>query len=216
MWDGVESFDAAYDGGDDWQIDSAGSDAATMTLNKQPTFVSLGNKSIRVQYDPGKGHGQAIIKRININETWEEVEGNRDHVRLEFDLYNPTSEPISVSVELMTGSAGATYESIPFNVAAKGWTTIPLNAQFPYWNCEPDSCQNANTVQGLDDVRQFRVIFTNYSGAGEIYIDYVRHQGDDSLVILPDELLFEVIKSEAERWKLDCYYRVYLPFILQP
>ena len=219
LWDGVESFDADYDEVDDWQIDIISSDATTMTLNNQPTAVTWGSKSIQVHYDAAKGFGQASLGRININEDWRETEdGNRDHVRLEFDVYNAATEPISVSVELTSGSIVTVYESIPFPVPPQTWTTVLVNAQFPYWNCESGSCENTDTVQGLDDVAQFQLIFANYTESGEVYIDYVRHQGGDSLVILPDEPLFDVIRDEVEQWAMGCNLpdsHLFLPFVIQ-
>jgi hypothetical protein len=64
-------------------------------------------------------------------------------------------------------------------------------------------------------VRQISLIFSNYKGEGDIFVDYVRHQGDDSLVILPEESLFDTTLSQVEKWDQGCF-QTQLPVLIKP
>jgi hypothetical protein len=186
LWDHGESLE-------NWQIGS-NSDAVNIGLNSNPATVSWGNKSIQINYDPARGHGRAVVDRVNINQDWTSF----DHARVELDLYN-AGDATQAVIALVTGSNEIRYESIAFPIKP-GWNRIVANALLPYWQCASTDCQPSSVVENLADVRQLSLGLYGYSAPGGVYIDYVRHQGNDSLVIYPDDPTFEITMTEARRW----------------
>jgi endo-1,4-beta-mannosidase len=200
IWDGAEALD-------DWQIDP-NSDAVSIALNSSdPEVVSWGSKSVQVNYDPARGYGQAAVDRININQNW----ASADRARVELDLYN-AGNATHAAIALVTGSDETRYESITFTLQS-GWNTIEANAWLPYWQCTAPGCQPGSVVEGLDNVRQLSLVLYGYTMSGSAYVDYVRHQGNDSLMIYPDESLFETVMVEARQW-FGTSPRVFLPLVL--
>ena len=194
FWDGVESLD-------NWT-----SQSVSLTLSSDPQTASWGSKSIKVDYNPQQSYDKVAIDRVNINENWK----SSYRTKIEIDLYN-TAGITQVVLGLVTGPSEKHYESVAFTVTT-GWNTIVANAELPYWRCTSPGCSAGSAVENLDDVRKLSIVLYGYGGSGSAYIDHVRHQGNDSLVIYPNEPLFETIVFEARRWPNNCP-RVFLPIV---
>ncbi len=182
IWDTGESLE-------NW-IPDLNSDAVYLGLNSSPEFVSWGSKSLQVIYDPIKGYGQAVIARMNINQNWNAA----DQAKIELDLYN-AGTATQAAIILVTGNDE--YQSIPLPLKP-GWNTVSANMLLPYWKCSAQDCSHVNVIESLEDVRQLKIVLYGYVEPGGVYIDYLRHQGNDSLVIYPHEPIFE---SVAQAWR---------------
>lgn len=196
---------------DNWQTD-ASSDAVGLALVNGPSYITRGRYAFRLEYDPSRGFGKAFVDRVNVNENWL-PDGETPLTRLAVDVCNPGA-PISGTIALVTGNGAVWHEARPRPVPGHSCTTIAVDAQEHEWKSAATNWEYTGKVQDLEMVRRVSVGFYNYASPGTVYIDYVRHRFDDSLVIYADDPVTSVIAFESMRCR-GLLNQTYLPIVLR-
>jgi hypothetical protein len=183
-----------------WQYDTQ-SDATHLAFCPGPTYVTRGSYSLCTSYEPGKGHGRVIVNRIAISDA--EGDWSKPHLRrFRVDIYS--SAPALASVRLIVGDRQTWYESLPQSVTA-GWNTITVDLADPMWMSSSTTPHYNMSVDDKDRrvIRQVNIGLAGYTAPGILYIDNLRHVGDDGLALYRgDPALTAIHQAACETWQI--------------
>jgi hypothetical protein len=132
-----------------------------------------------------------------------EGDWSKPHLRrFRVDIYS--SAPGLAIVRLIVGDRQTWYESLPQSVTA-GWNTITVDLADPMWMSSSTTSHYNMSVDDKDRrvIRQVNIGLAGYTAPGILYIDNLRHVGDDGLALYRgDPALTAIQQAACETWQI--------------
>jgi len=106
-----------------------------------------------------------------------------------FDVYNPASQVLALTVAISTGDSWMWHESLTKQINA-GWNTVVFDLSSSTWKTAASGWANNVPITDLDKVKRINVLVTGYTSSGSVYLDNIKlgPSGHDILWDIAEEI----------------------------